>query len=217
VDLALPDGRSLPHSDEEAIGTLLQRELQRQAAIDLGDFFEFLISEPILDVDAAPYGGARFHVEARLDGRSFAKFHLDVGVGDTVLKPLDTLESRDWLSFAGIPATSYPTLSKEQQFAEKVHAYTLPRGENRTNSRVKDLVDLVLLIETGALSKPRIKASLDATFRRRGTHELPDAFPDAPEDWAKPFQRLADEVGLNRDLNGAVELVRNFLSETARG
>lgn len=124
VDLALPDGRSLPIKDDEVIGITLQRELQRQAATDLGDFFRFLISEPIFDMDAAPYGGARFHVEARLDERTFAKFHLDVGVGDAVLKPLDVLKSHDWLDFAGIPAKRYPTLSKEQQFAEKIHAYT---------------------------------------------------------------------------------------------
>jgi hypothetical protein len=40
-----------------------------------------------------------------------------------------------------------PIISQEQQFAEKVHAYTLPR--KTPNSRVKDLVDILLLIENG--------------------------------------------------------------------
>jgi hypothetical protein len=148
VDLSLPDGRFLNLKDEEVLGIALQRELQNQASRELGDFFQFIVSEPILDLEAAPYGGARFHIEARLDERTFAKFHLDVGVGDAILKPLDVLKSHDWLAFAGIPAISYPTLSKEQQFAEKIHAYTLPRDGSRGNSRVKDLVDLMLLIQT---------------------------------------------------------------------
>jgi hypothetical protein len=42
-------------------------------------------------------------------------------------------------------------IAREQQFAEKIHAYTLPR--NAANSRVKDLVDLALLIGSGGLDK----------------------------------------------------------------
>jgi hypothetical protein len=210
VDLALPAGHSLLTNDNAVLGVVLQRELQRQAAHDPGDFFQFLISEPILDIEAAPYGGARFHIEARLDERTFSKFHLDVGVGDTILKPLDLLESRNWLAFAGIQARAYPTLSKEQQFAEKIHAYTLPREADRPNSRVKDLIDLILLIGAGDLDAERIKPALKATFRHRGTHSLPKEFPDPPKDWDKPFQRLAQEVGIETDLPGAVMLVRNY-------
>ena len=42
-------------------------------------------------------------------------------------------------------------IGREQQFAEKLHAYTLPR--NSANSRVKDLVDMALLIGSGGLDK----------------------------------------------------------------
>ena len=46
-------------------------------------------------------------------------------------------------------------ISAEQQFAEKLHAYTLPRLE-RVNTRTKDLIDMVLLIrrETSTKAKP---------------------------------------------------------------
>ena len=60
------------------------------------------IGPPILDLDAAPYGGARYPVEARMDARIFARFHLDVGIGDVVMQPLEVLDCRDWLGFAGI-------------------------------------------------------------------------------------------------------------------
>jgi hypothetical protein len=49
-------------------------------------------------------------------------------------------------------------IAREQQFAEKIHAYTLPR--NAANSRVKDLVDLALLIGSGGLDKQRIMEAL---------------------------------------------------------
>jgi len=63
-------------------------KLQEAAAFSSEDFFVYTIGEPISDLDAAPYGGARFRVEARLDGRVFVGFHLDVGIGDAVMEPL---------------------------------------------------------------------------------------------------------------------------------
>jgi hypothetical protein len=49
----------------------------------------------------------------------------------------------DWVGFGGVAPPSLPIISAEQQFAEKLHAYTLPRGE-RVNTRTKDLIDMVL-------------------------------------------------------------------------
>jgi hypothetical protein len=70
--------------------------LQDSAAIQLNDYFEFLVGEPREELDGAPEGGSRYPVEARMDGRGFARFHVDVGIGDAVLEPLDVVEGRDW-------------------------------------------------------------------------------------------------------------------------
>jgi hypothetical protein len=48
--------------------------LQRVADIPLGDWFEYVIGPPVMDLTAAPYGGARYPVEARMDERIFARF-----------------------------------------------------------------------------------------------------------------------------------------------
>ncbi len=101
--------------------------LQESAAIALDDYFEFLVGEAREELDGAPEGGGRYPVKARMDGREFARFHVDVGVSDEVLEPLDIVTGEDWLRFAGVAASSFPVISSEQQFAEKLHAYTLPR------------------------------------------------------------------------------------------
>jgi hypothetical protein len=49
------------------------------------------------------------------------------------------------LGFAGIALPEVPMIQRAEQFAKKLHAYPLPRPE-ATNSCVRDLVDLVLLI-----------------------------------------------------------------------
>jgi hypothetical protein len=79
------------------------------------------------DLHAAPYGEARYPVEARMDGRPFTKFHLNAGVGNVVLEPLETATGRDRLKVASIPAPSIPMVAKEQQFVEKLRVFTLVR------------------------------------------------------------------------------------------
>jgi hypothetical protein len=160
------------------------------------------------ELNQAPEGGARFPVDARLDGRTFVKFHVDLGVGDEVVEPLETVEGEDWLGFAGIRGVVVPALSVEQHWAEKFHAYTRPR--ETPNSRVRDLVDLVLILEHEALAMDRVRATIDATFRRRGTHSVPGVVPEPPPGWAKPFTALAAECGLKQTPSTAHELVEAF-------
>lgn len=179
--------------------------LQDAAAVDLGDFFAYAIGSPMQDLDGAPYGGARYPVEARMDGRTFATFHVDVGAGDVVLEPSDEVNGRDWLGFAGIPARAFPAISKEQQFAEKVHAYTLPR-DGTPNSRVRDMVDMYLLVRLG-LDPTATRAALVATFQRRAVQPLDFALPPPSADWTRPFAALAAECGLVADLDTAFAAV----------
>ncbi len=65
------------------------------------------------------------------------------------------------------------------------------------NTRTKDWVDLVLLIERGALTPDDLQASLAATFARRNTHPLPPALPPPPDSWATDFPGMAAEAGLS--------------------
>jgi hypothetical protein len=188
---------------------------QARANIFPGDWFEYTIGPPKMDLTAAPYGGARYSVETSVDGRIFARFHLDVGVGDPVLQPLETVECHDWLDFAGIEKPRVWMISREQQFAEKIHAYTLPRSSQ--NSRVKDLVDLALLIGDDRLDRRRVVNALHLTFARRGTHALPQSLSALPEDWQTSFRALADECGLETDIAAVFENVGTFFDNVQTG
>lgn len=183
--------------------------LQEAANADLGDWFEFRIGSPVMDLVAAPYGGARYPVEARMDKRIFSRFHLDAGIGDVLIDPLETVACRDWLGFAGIGASDVAMISREQQVAEKLHAYTLPRPSG--SSRVKDLVDLALLIGTGGLDERRVIDALRLTFDRRETHEFPAALNEPPADWQVPFRVVARECGISTDIALVFAQVRAYL------
>lgn len=195
IDLTL---RQRIRASGKALNLRILTMLQAAATQDRADFFTFVIGEPIADLDGAPYGGARYPVECRMDGRAFARFHLDVGVGDTIIEPLDEIQGHAWLDFAGIPSIPFFAIPREQQFAEKLHAYTRPRGK-RFNSRVRDLVDMVLLIR-GGLNAVRLISAIRKTFKRRGTHDIPGQLVSPPADWAGPFSELAGECNLPTDI-----------------
>jgi len=149
--------------------------LQSAADVPLADGFQYVIGPAVMDLTAAPYGGARYPVEARMDERIFARFHLDAGAGDVTMQP----------RFAGIESSRIWMIAREQPFAEKIHAYPLPR--KTPNSRAKDLVDPALLIGSGGLDKQMILDALGWTFERPADLQPPQT------DWRTPFQSLAEE------------------------
>ncbi len=164
----------------------------------------------MMELDAAPEGGSRYPVVAAVAGRTFAKFHLDVGIGDVAIQPTELLEGRNWLEFAGINSIKFAAISKEQQFAEKLHAYTLPRPAGN-NSRVKDVVDMALLLELGTLDRERLKETIQKTFNLRDTHGVPALIPTPPVSWETPYQELAKECSLRLELNEAVRRIDAFV------
>jgi hypothetical protein len=101
IDLALQRAVSASIGSAE-VNQTVREILQAAAAIPLGDWFEYIIGPTMLDITVAPYGGARYPVEAHMGGRIFARFHIDVGIGDVVMRPLETATTNDWLTFAGI-------------------------------------------------------------------------------------------------------------------
>lgn len=209
IDLALKE-KTLMSSNRKKQNILIHDELIELANINLNDFFNFRIEAPIMDLAAAPYGGARFPVISEVDDKVFSRFHLDIGVGDPNDEQCEIKIIDSFLAFAGINAVKIPMIGIEQQFAEKIHAYSLPR-DGRFNSRVKDLVDLVLLIQQNSIEKSKLKKAIERTFDKRNTHEFPTTLLAPPEQWRKPFKALAESCGLAIEIDEAFECVKAFL------
>jgi hypothetical protein len=154
-------------------------ELQSAGDQDCGDFFVFEFAKPTRELQGAPGGGARFPVTALVAAKAYAKFHLDVGFGDPSFALPDELVGQDFLAFAGIPPARVLAIPKAQQFAEKLHAYTFPWND-RPNTRVKDLVDLVLLATRDPPNRELVKEAVRITFDVRKSHALPSELDPPP-------------------------------------
>lgn len=191
IDLSIPERKKVT---KEKVRDMLQEEAEK----DIKDYFQFLIGASYQDLQQPVYGGWRYPVEAKLDNRTFTKFHLDVGVGDEIITKPVWQKGHNLLSFAGISPAKVAVIPREQQFAEKIHSYTFPK-DKRNNSRVKDLLDLVLLIEHGRLRKAILKQSIEKTFQNRGTHHLPEELQAPPAEWKEVYENLADECGVSKN------------------
>ena len=204
--------QSLMIYDSDSEGSLAMHSILVDiAAKDLDDWFEFRIGIETKEIDGAPYGGYRFPVKAFVDKREFSSFHFDVAVDDIVIAEPELILGHNMLSFAGIPPAKMALISKEQHFAEKIHAYTFPREV--PNSRTRDLVDMVILIQK-SISKLKTLEALKATFDKRGTHSIPKALVYPPDNWNLPFKNLAEEVGLEpKTMDAAFTIVRDFWKE----
>jgi hypothetical protein len=174
----------------------LHPRLTQAAKLDLGDWFEFTVGQSGTRLPGVAHGGMRFGVTAMLDGRVFEGFHVDVGMGDPVVDAAEFLSLSDRLAFAGIATTEVPCYPATQHLAEKVHAYVRPHTTG-ANTRVKDLVDILLIAGSTRLDAARLWSALAATFaaRERDT-VLPSRLPDPPGSWAGTFGPMAREVGL---------------------
>lgn len=188
----------------------VHERLMSAAAQDLGDFFEFTIPPARSELTAAPGGGGVFSVVAKVAGREFARFHIDIGFGDGVVGEMEALTGEDLLAFAGVAPARAVAIPKAQQFAEKIHAYTF-QWTDRVNMRSRDLVDLVLLIERGGLDVPTARVAVIETFRRRARHEIPQELAAPPEQWRGEFAAMAAEVGIStRDIDAAIGVLRAY-------
>lgn len=199
----------LARQDSEAAATA---DFFAAQTIDLGDYFSFVI-EKTGNLDIALEGAAvRYRVTAELAGRTFEDVIVDIGFGDPVVSPPEILRGPDLLRFAEIDPIEVPALPLEQHVAEKVHAYTRTYGGQRPSSRVKDLVDLVLIRSHATFEAGRLRTALRTTFSSRGTHPCPRALPPPPPNWSRAYRRLATDLGLFPDVSTAYEQVAAFLN-----
>lgn len=180
------------------------------------DWFEFRVLDdrPIMPREAGQ-GGWRFRIHALLAGKTFERVRVDVVVGVAEAIDPERLRLPGVLDFAGIRAVEVDVVDRREHFAEKLHALTRPR--DRPNTRVKDLADLILLIDGGLEAEASLWAITERVFAGAGIHEVPDGIEDPPEQWREPYAQLARDLELSAStFADAVSALRTFCSELFR-
>lgn len=205
LDLAVLDSAI----DHETIRTELIEALDQDPE---NDWFEFRVAEGNpLNPDEAGRPGVRLPVEVLLAGRTFAKVRVDVVARADETSATEKIHRPSVLEFADKPPIEIEVVSRAQHFAEKLHALTREYGDGQLSSRVKDLPDIILLIDDGLEPSPDVMAAIQRVFRARATHEIPSVIPAPPQSWAETYAAMAEELDIEpKTMEAAMEVLQRF-------
>jgi hypothetical protein len=195
-------------ADGNALRELLISALEQDPD---GDWFLFAAGTPKpLATDEAGRPGWRFPIAARLAGRRFADVRVDVVARVDEIGGTERIALPNVLSFAALPAADVEVVDRAQHFAEKLHALTRVYSE-RPSTRVKDLPDLLMLIEDGLAPTPDLLRTIQHVFAVRGTHDVPVELADPPTDWSDRYAELAVNLDVQaKTIEAAMGNLRAF-------
>jgi hypothetical protein len=190
-------------------------DLERAAAHDLGDFFTFAITGSEEFDEGGASLAVRYRIECSLAGRPFEPLQVDVTA--TPPDPWDAEPARrpGLLAELGLGPVEVLVAPLERQIAEKLHAYT--RTYNGGTTRVKDLVDFILVRRYERLDARRLKDAISRIFDRRKTHPIPDRLPPPPPELAVSYRREARNVNIEASLEAAHKLAAEWLDPVLAG
>jgi predicted nucleotidyltransferase component of viral defense system len=179
-----------------------------EAAIDtdLGDGFRFEAAAPRPMTAETDEGGLRYAIFALLDGREFERLQLDVNAVPEDQRPLEHVELRDLLDFAGIAPPRIPVIPIAQHLAEKLHAYVREYG-SRPNSRPRDLYDMLVIARSLPIPDSNtLRATCRQTFALRET-TWPPTMPAPPATWVATWESYVRDHDIPwTDLDAAGEV-----------
>ncbi len=208
VDLAASAGGL-----EEAV-----EDLRRRVSVDLGDHLRFelaRIKETGLG-ETQPGVSTRLAVFSCWDGRRrLGDIKVDIVVGPAPTGVVDVLEPSGRLVLPReLPSHPYRLFPLVDQVAEKVSAtlsMAYPGGLG--SSRVKDLVDLVVIARTQTIELRALQLAI-ATQAVLSRVEVPERFT-VPKNWERPYRAMAaatPPAAATPDVAAALELMDEFLT-----
>ncbi|MGE3445921.1 MAG: nucleotidyl transferase AbiEii/AbiGii toxin family protein [Acidimicrobiia bacterium] len=210
-DARLTKDLDLGLRDNEVTAEALHERLIDVLALDpANDRFVFAVGVPERMAEGAQHVTWRARVEARLAGTSFGAIQLDIAPRPYELTDTEYVELPSLLDFAGIPASVVEIIDIHRHAAEKLHAMTRDFGD-RENSRVRDLVDLMLMLEHEMLTPALLAARTTDVWAEREKCNPPLDLPAMPESWANRYGPLTEQLAIDtRSYQSAVTIVADL-------
>ena len=169
-------------------------ELRRLAALDLGDFFRF---EYVSHTDSlggkqqAYTEGIRVSFDVYLGVNKKDRLNVDLVVKAVTTETPETIIPSNVLTLPKLPQCEYRLYPLVDQMADKVCA-TLSLYNGHSSTRVKDLVDLVVLTLTQTIDGGSLEVAITREAASRGL-PLPETFT-VPPDWDASYRRPASPI-----------------------
>lgn len=164
-------------------------------AIETDDFFVFRVRD-VRRLAIASFGDvARARIAVQLAGREFGGFQVDIAGRAHELYDTERLVMPGHLRFAGIDPPDIEVVVLDRHIAEKFAGMTKQFGD-RENTRVRDLVDVVLLHEHGLVEPTKVAPAVQRVWAERG-EEVPSRLPPFPPAWPDRYARMVGELEID--------------------
>ena len=144
---------------------VIQQIFSEICSIDVEDGLVFLSDTIVVSIikKNTGYSGARVELFGEL-AKARVKIQVDIGYGDAVTPgPIEAVYP---VLIEDFPAPKIRTYPVYTVISEKLHAIALL---GMANSRLKDYLDLFVLLENEVLNQGTLARAIAATFARRGT------------------------------------------------
>lgn len=193
---------------------LHEQLIEALTADPFGDRFSIMVGQVIqLMEDDSGHVTWRAKVAAQLAGRPFGGVQLDVSPRAHELEQTDIVPLPNSLAFAGIDTPTIEIIDVHRHAAEKYHAMLRDFGD-RENTRVRDLVDLVILHEQGLLDPVVLAVTVRQVWLERDAMEPPSSVPTFPTSWPYRYEALAADHHLSTTtFPAAVAIVTTLWAE----
>jgi hypothetical protein len=204
VDLGLRDEVANPDD-------LHDRLIDALRADPVGDFFVLEVQRPTpLTEDLGGKSTWRARVTAHLADTEFGRVQLDISPRTHELHDTDRIELPNLLAFADIPPPTIEVIDIHRHAGEKYHGMLRELGD-RENSRVRDLVDLVILIEHEMLDSQAVASACEKVWSERDGTRPPEVLPVLPQSWPGRYEQIAGEYDIEaQSFSAAYTLVRDL-------
>lgn len=191
--------------------------LHAAAAVDLKDHFRFVITKVERNLGGAgqpAVNGRRVSIDGYCGATKKDSFGVDLVTG-SLMTTAPELHTDPVLEVRGLSAPTMRLYPVVDHIADKVCATQAKYGAagERSSSRVRDLVDLVVFARSQDIDGTALTAAVHGEWRHRGLPGTPMFAP--PAEWERlypPFARKVPAIAEVTSFADAVALVGAFLA-----
>lgn len=176
-------------------------ELERAAAVDLRDHLRFVLGASSRTEERPGQPGtelAKVKIDAYAGVRLVSEFVVDIVLNAVITGDPESRQPEPTIELAGIESPAYLIYPVADHVADKLCATFELYGPARLpSSRVRDLVDLVVIARTQHVDAGALRVAIDAERVHRGLPEIVQW--DCPDGWTTNYAKVAHDVVECRD------------------
>lgn len=191
-------------------------ELVRLASSDLGDFCRFELAKTEERVDENGYSRLlKLRFASYVGAEEKDPVLIDLSLGCEPVGEIVSTEPTNRIKVPGVETSPYMLYPIADQLADKLCAIMELQPGGYPSSRMKDLVDVVLIARTQSVSAAVLSLAIVTECSRRGM-ALPSRFA-APDFWESDFGRFVKSNGLDVPFVVACDLAARLFDPVLEG